>query len=88
MNRLKFNYSYNDHWSVMGHQKHHYRVIGFTSDCPHHYLAKLLSFGFLPGTIFQVERKGLFGGPLQIKIRDFSVSLRQKEFAFLKVEQV
>ena len=49
-------------------------------------MQKLLSLGFIPGEKFYVAKKALFGNPYHIIIKNFSVSLRQSELDFIKVE--
>ncbi|ATN75063.1 FeoA family protein [Coxiella burnetii] len=51
------------------------------------YRRKLLAMGLTPNTQFEVIRRAPLGDPVQIRVRDFYLSLRQKEFALLKIER-
>ena len=52
------------------------------------YRQKLLAMGLTPNTHFEVIRRAPLGDPIQIRIRDFYLSLRQAETALLKIERV
>lgn len=65
-----------------------YKIINYGTGCPASYKSKLLSLGFLPGKIFEIKRKALFGGPCQIKIRNADISIRIKELDLLSLEEV
>lgn len=52
------------------------------------YRQKLLAMGLTPNTRFQVIRRAPLGDPVQIKVRDFSLSLRQTEAAILHIERI
>lgn len=63
------------------------RIRGFHSgDC--HYRQKLLAMGLTPGTEFQVVRRAPFGDPIEIRVRNFYLSLRQAETTLLQIERV
>ncbi len=49
---------------------------------------KLISFGFLPGVIFEVVRSTPLGGPLEIDILGSKVAIRQKDMAMLDFQKV
>lgn len=40
---------------------------------------KLADMGFTRGAVGRIVRKSLFGGPLQIKVRGYDVSIRKSE---------
>lgn len=52
------------------------------------YRRKLLAMGLTPNTQFTVIRRAPLGDPIQIRIRDFCLSVRQGEVALLKIERV
>lgn len=52
------------------------------------YRQKLLAMGLTPNTEFEVIRRAPLGDPIQIRIRNFDLSLRQAETALLKIERV
>jgi ferrous iron transport protein A len=52
------------------------------------YRKKLLAMGLTPGTCFEVVRLAPLGDPVQIVVRNFSLSLRKKEAALLQLERV
>jgi len=47
---------------------------------------KLLSMGLTPGTQVSILRKAPLGGPLELSLRGFSLSLRQSEARGIRVE--
>ena len=65
-----------------------YRVISFSKDCPHGYMQKLISMGFIPGTKFHISRKAPLGNPFQIEIQGYFVSMRESEIKLMNVEKV
>ncbi len=52
------------------------------------YRQKLLSMGLTPNTQFEVIRRAPLGDPIQIRVRDFHLSLRQAETSLLVLERV
>lgn len=52
------------------------------------YRQKLLAMGLTLNTPFQVVRRAPFGDPVEIKVRNFHLTLRQNEAAVLKVARV
>lgn len=50
------------------------------------YRQKLLALGLVPGTVFKVIRVAPLGDPLELRIRNFSLSLRKQESSILEVE--
>lgn len=62
-------------------------VLGFTkgvNTCRQ----KLLAMGLIKGTNFQVTRVAPMGDPVEIKVRDYNLSLRKEEAKALRVEEV
>ena len=51
----------------------------------HPLCSRLLELGFEKGTLVQVVRKSLFGGPIQIKIRNSNYAIRRNEAALISV---
>ena len=62
-------------------------VLGFNKGTPV-YRQKLLAMGLLKGTEFQVARVAPLGDPVEIKVREFSLSLRKDEARALRVKEV
>jgi ferrous iron transport protein A len=62
------------------------RVTGFEKG-RRAYRQKLLSMGLTPGTTFTVTRVAPMGDPIEIRVRDFDLSLRRHEASVLKVER-
>jgi ferrous iron transport protein A len=52
------------------------------------YRRKLLAMGLTKGVEFKVERIAPLGDPVQIKLRNFSLTLRRKEADLIQVERV
>ncbi len=52
------------------------------------YRQRLLSMGLTPNTSFQLVRRAPLGDPVEIRIRNFSLSLRQREADILLIERV
>jgi ferrous iron transport protein A len=52
------------------------------------YRRKLLAMGLTRGVTFKVERMAPLGDPVQIKIRNFSLTLRRNEADLIQVERV
>jgi len=52
------------------------------------YRQKLLAMGLTPNTYFEVIRRAPLGDPIQIRVRSYFLSLRQKEAELLKIERV
>ena len=62
-------------------------VLGFNKGTPA-YRQKLLAMGLLKGTEFQIARVAPLGDPVEIKVREFSLSLRKDEAQALRVREV
>lgn len=54
------------------------RILGFDKGA-HGYRQKLLAMGLIKGIEFEVSRVAPMGDPVEIKIRDYSLSLRRDE---------
>lgn len=63
------------------------QVLGFTKGAVA-YRQKLLAMGLVKGTEFQIARVAPMGDPVEIKVRNFSLSLRKEEAKSLRVEEV
>lgn len=62
-------------------------VLGFVKGATS-YRQKLLAMGLIKGTEFQVARMAPMGDPVEIKVRDFNLSLRKEEARALLVKEV
>jgi ferrous iron transport protein A len=47
---------------------------------------RLLEMGFTRGTVVEVSRRAAFGGPLEIRLRSYRLSLRVDEAQAIRVE--
>lgn len=63
------------------------RVTGFTKE-NRDYRQRLLAMGLLPGVIFTVTRVAPLGDPVEIRLRNFPLTLRKHEADILHVEKV
>ncbi|CCG39983.1 FeoA family protein [Magnetospirillum molischianum] len=63
------------------------RITGFAKG-DRDYRQRLLAMGLTPGVAFQVTRVAPLGDPVEISVRDFTLTLRRNEAAILKVERV
>ena len=63
-----------------------YRFLGFNSECLEQYKNKLMALGFLPGKYFETLRVAPFGDPVEIKINQTRLALRQHEIRMLNLE--
>jgi ferrous iron transport protein A len=52
------------------------------------YRRRLLAMGLTKGVEFTVERIAPLGDPIQIKIRNFSLTLRKREADLLQIERI
>lgn len=50
------------------------------------YRQKLLAMGLVPGTQFKITRVAPLGDPLELSVRNYSLSLRKHESDILEVE--
>ncbi len=49
---------------------------------------RLLELGFTSGTEVEVSRRAAFGGPLEVRLRSYRLSLRRSEAGSIQVEIV
>ncbi len=47
---------------------------------------RLMEMGLVPGTAVQVLKRAPFGGPIQVRVQDYRLSLRRSEAARLQVD--
>lgn len=52
------------------------------------YRQRLLAMGLTPNTSFELVRRAPLGDPIQIRVRNFSLSLRKDEASILLIEAV
>ena len=64
------------------------KICGFYTTGDKAYRQKLLVMGLTPRTEFEVIRRAPLGDPVEIRVRNFHLSLRQEEAAILKIERV
>ena len=62
------------------HQVSHVSLLGVLGD-------RLVELGFTPGAPVQLLRRAPFGGPLQVRVRDFVLSLRRADAQLIYVTQ-
>ena len=63
------------------------RILGFEKG-GQGYRQKLLAMGLIKGTEFEVARVAPMGDPVEIKVRDYSLSLRRDEAKTLLVGRI
>lgn len=63
------------------------RVVGFAKG-DRDYRQRLLAMGMTPGVEFKVTRVAPLGDPIEIQVRDFTLTLRRAEAAILQVERL
>jgi ferrous iron transport protein A len=59
------------------------RVVGFSKG-ERDYRQRLLAMGLTPGVVFSVTRMAPLGDPVEISVRNFTLTLRKDEAAILK----
>jgi Fe2+ transport system protein FeoA len=47
---------------------------------------RLLEMGLLPGTLVRVVRRAPLGDPIELRLRNYSLSIRREEAALIEVE--
>jgi ferrous iron transport protein A len=62
----------------------HAFVTGF--DLPVDARRRLLELGFLPGTVLHAVRRAPLGDPLQVEVRGYHLSLRNREASGIRIE--
>jgi ferrous iron transport protein A len=55
-------------------------------DCDRRMSRRLMEMGLLPGTQVRVVRVAPLGDPLELRLRDYSLSVRRKEAAQITVQ--
>ena len=60
------------------------RVASVISNDP--VMLRLMEMGLVPGTPVQVLKRAPFGGPLQVRVQDYRLSLRRSEAQRLQVD--
>jgi ferrous iron transport protein A len=63
------------------------RVVGLASG-DRGYRQRLLAMGLTPGVVFSIRRRAPLGDPVEIVVRNFTLTLRKAEAAILKVERL
>jgi ferrous iron transport protein A len=58
-------------------------IIGFNGNAE--LQSRLVEMGINPGVLIRLVRKSLFGGPLQLKIREYYVSIRKCDAKDIRV---
>ncbi|MCB1826834.1 MAG: ferrous iron transport protein A [Coxiellaceae bacterium] len=51
------------------------------------YRQRLLAMGLTPNTLFELVRRAPLGDPIQIRVRNYSLSLRKDEASILLIER-
>ncbi|MCA9554514.1 MAG: ferrous iron transport protein A [Myxococcales bacterium] len=49
-------------------------------------MLRLMEMGLVPGTPVRVRKRAPFGGPLELKVRDYLLSIRAREAQGIVVE--
>lgn len=57
-------------------------------DCPRAVSRRLMEMGLLPKTRVRVVRVAPLGDPIELRVRDYSLSLRRHEAATIRVRPV
>lgn len=63
------------------------RVTGFAQG-DRGYRQRLLAMGLTPGVVFGLRRMAPLGDPIEITLRNFTLTLRRDEAAILQVERL
>lgn len=63
------------------------RVVGLAKG-DRGYRQRLLAMGVTPGVVFSVTRVAPFGDPIEISVRNFTLTLRKTEADILEIERV
>lgn len=62
------------------------RITGYAEVSPT--VQRLMHLGLLKGVVVSLTRRALTGDPIEIRILDYSLSLRRREAALLEVEKL
>ncbi len=60
-------------------------ITGFTEDINTD--SRLLEMGLLPGSVIRMIKQAPFGGPIELKIKDYYLSLRVEDSAKIIVKK-
>lgn len=52
------------------------------------YRQRLLAMGVTPGVVFSITRVAPFGDPIEISVRNFTLTLRRSEAEILEIERI
>lgn len=63
------------------------RITGFVKG-EREYRQRLLAMGLTPGAVFSVTRVAPLGDPMEISVRNFTLTLRRREAAILLAERL
>lgn len=63
------------------------RVVGLSRG-DRGYRQRLLAMGVTPGVTFSITRVAPFGDPIEISVRNFTLTLRKQEAEILEIERV
>jgi ferrous iron transport protein A len=63
------------------------RIVGFERG-DRDYRQRLLAMGLTPGVTFRLTRVAPMGDPLELLVRDFTLTVRRDEAAILRVERI
>jgi len=59
-------------------------IMGFTGDMP--FQTRLVELGILPGVRIRVVKSAPLNGPVELKVRDYYISIRKKDANHIQVE--
>lgn len=62
-------------------------IIGYTT-ADMAYRRRLLAMGLTKGTSFEIIRKAPFGDPVEIKVKDYKLTLRKAEAVSVKIKKI
>ena len=63
-------------------------VTGFSVGCDKSYCRKLMSMGVLPNTPISLVRVAPLGDPIEIRLRDYQLTLRREEARCIHVRRL
>lgn len=63
------------------------RIVGFVKG-EREYRQRLLAMGLTPGAVFSVTRVAPLGDPMEISVRNFTLTLRRREASILLAERL
>ncbi|SFM98319.1 ferrous iron transport protein A [Izhakiella capsodis] len=70
------------------HSRQTFAIVGFSPEIPPAWRQKLLSFGLLPGSTFEIVRIAPLGDPVEIRTCRSSLMLRKKDMIHLELQEV